>query len=886
MEKRHQTVYRRAEMKINNIRIKAVLFLVFVVLTVLLYFLLDNKRDHSEKEHLKLISKQYQRAYNTIYDQYKQLAENIRFGLVQRIELGAFYGQLLRADTAQKNVLRKELLSQIQDSYFYWKGEVNIKQLQFHTADNESFLRIHEPDTFGDDLTSIRETVVYVNRNHLSIGGYEVGRFYGGYRFVFPISADDRTHLGSMEVSFGPEAITSSLMKQYDILSNFFVRADVATRKVFAGKLDTVYKDSHHKNFFYDNNVLLALQKVSNRKMKALRPEKAIIDAIYANVHSHEVRSLYDSSLDIVFTTIPVLNPVTKELNAFLTIRSNSSFFTQETNYFKNIFLLGVFLFALTLFVFYQQYSRRKILAELNNSLEEKVTRRTQQLQRSKDEWEKTFDAIPDIITLQDRNMKIVRANQAAFDSFGMSPRELVGASCYHLFRCSSVPCGDCPGMSSLGDYQKHHAIIEHEHLNKIFQVTSAPIFDANGDLLYIVNVAQDITDKKKLEKELSQAQKMEAIGTLAGGIAHDFNNILAAILGYAEIIQPVLPAGSDEEKYMGRMIAAGNRATELVKQILTFSRSSSHKREALRIDLVVKEALKMMRSSLPKTIEIETNIDPNSGLVLADPTNVHQVVVNLCTNASHAIGKEMGKLTVSLSRIEITPEDLIGRVGIEAGPFVVLKVKDTGKGMAETTMERIFEPYFTTKNQGEGAGLGLAVTHGIVDKCQGFITVGSAPGEGTVFHVFLPCVTEAVGAIQDMGENSGPLPRGSERILVVDDEPDIVGVLGALLAGLGYDVTVETESSRALELFRGDPQSFDLVITDQTMPELTGEELSREILKIRPELPIIVCTGYTSAFSSEAAFAIGIKQFMMKPLRGRVVAEVVREIFDENSNL
>ncbi|AGF76702.1 PAS domain S-box [Desulfocapsa sulfexigens DSM 10523] len=867
-------------MKIKNIRIKAVLLLVFAVLAALLYFLLDRTREQSQQQHLQLISKNYQDAYNTIYAQHKQLAEHIRFSLMERFEIHDFYQKLSQADEEQKNLLREELRSRIQHRYLYLNKEMKVKQLHFHLLNNESFLRVHRPIKFGDDLTNIRETVVYMNKNHLAIDGFEIGRAAGGYRFVFPITAVDKSHLGSFEISFSPEVLTSTLMKQYDVLSNFYIREDIATRKVFPGEVKTLYKSSHHKGFMYDNNVLAVLKKVSSRKMKDLEPSGEIVAAIHANVHTHKITSLYDPSIDMVFTAIPVLNPVTKEMVAFLTVRSHSPVFVQNAKYYRIVLGLSLFLVALVLFIFYLQYSRREILAQLNSSLEEQVIERTKQLQRSKDEWEKTFDAIPDIITLQDRNMKIVRANRAAFDCFGLTPQELLGTCCHNLFKCKSKPCRDCPGMASFTDYQKHHAIIEHEHLQKVFQVTSAPLRDPDHEVQYIVNVAQDITEKIKLEKELTQAQKMEAIGTLAGGVAHDFNNILAAILGYAEIIKPRMPVGSDEERYLGRMIDAGNRAAELVKQILTFSRSNSHKREPLRIDLIVNESLKMLRSSLPTTIDIVTRIDPNCGLVLADSTNIHQVVINLCTNASHAIGKKNGSLEVGLSRIEMGPEQLVGKSGIAAGSFVVLSVRDSGEGMDEATMERIFEPYFTTKKQGSGTGLGLAVTHGIVKKCKGFITVGSEPGEGTVFHVFLPRVTEDTEVAQNTIE-AGALPRGDERILVVDDEWDLVEILGDLLTGLGYTVTKETSGSKALERFRAEPQSFDLLITDQTMPGLTGDELSRAVLQIRPDLPIILCTGYTESLSPEEAFDLGIKKYILKPLSERDVAETVRCVLD-----
>ncbi len=395
-----------------------------------------------------------------------------------------------------------------------------------------------------------------------------------------------------------------------------------------------------------------------------------------------------------------------------------------------------------------------------------------------------------------------------------------------------------------------------------------------------VVAVYEDITEKKKLEQELFQAQKMEAIGTLAGGIAHDFNNILAAILGYAEMARMNLPDSSGTAKDIDEVITAGNRAADLVKQILTFSRKEQKKQQPLQISLMVKEAVKMMRSSLPATIEMETSIDQRVGMVMADPTSIHQLVVNLCTNASHAIGNDMGKMKVALHSIELGEEQLADKPVINAGSFVVLTVKDSGEGMDEKTKAQIFEPYFTTKEPGKGTGLGLAVIHGIVEQCNGFIEVESSPGQGSEFLVFLPVIDEAIDKVST-GKEITPLPSGREKILLVDDEPAITQIGQAVLTGLGYDVTAETKSGIALEKFQAAPESFDLVITDQTMPDLTGIDLAKAMLKLRPDLPIILCTGYSSAITEEEVYAIGIKFFASKPLSKRTLAGLVRQALD-----
>ena len=514
----------------------------------------------------------------------------------------------------------------------------------------------------------------------------------------------------------------------------------------------------------------------------------------------------------------------------------------------------------------------------------EDVTSRRQArelLIRKTEEWESTFDAIPDIITLQDKEMRIIRANQATFEFFRLPPEELVGRTCHSLFRGSDQPCAGCPGVRAMQDLQKHCGSMEHKPICKHFYICAAPVLNPDGEFLYFVYIAHDTTDKKKLEEELLQAQKMEAIGTLAGGIAHDFNNILAAILGYTELARMELPEGSGARNDLEQVIIAGNRATELVKQILTFSRKSEHRKKPLRAYIVVKEALKMLRSSLPSSIVIQSDIDESSGLVLADPTSIHQVVFNLCTNAAQAIGDRQGRIEIVLCETSLSTEQREDRPWLQPGRFIVLTVHDNGCGMDEKTKARIFDPYFTTKEQGAGTGLGLAVTHGVVEDCQGFIEVESELGHGSAFHVYLPVLPEEEKEQAEV-ETELPLPGGTERILLVDDEPSIVHISDAILSTLGYRVTAEMDSLAALERFKANPLAVDLLLTDQTMPGLTGSELAKAALQIRPDLPVILCTGYTTALSEKEALGIGIRRYAIKPLNTARLAALVREALDE----
>ena len=385
--------------------------------------------------------------------------------------------------------------------------------------------------------------------------------------------------------------------------------------------------------------------------------------------------------------------------------------------------------------------------------------------------------------------------------------------------------------------------------------------------------------DKKKLKARLSQAQKMEAIGTLAGGIAHDFNNILAAIIGYAELAILEVPDGSKVKQDLMEIFKAGNRAKDLVQQILTFSRQSDMEKKPVRVSRIVKEALKFLRASLPTTIEIRENIEKDIGTIEADPTQIHQILMNLCTNAHHAMREEGGILEVTLTNVDMDAYTIRQYPDISSGPYVRLSVSDTGHGITPDVKERIFDPYFTTKGVGEGTGLGLAVVHGIVKDHAGAITVYSETGKGTTFHIFLPVIEKAE---EPKKETMGPLPTGHERILFIDDDPSLVEIGREILGKLGYDVVAKTSSIEALELFREQPDKFDLVITDMTMPNMTGDRLAAELMKIRPDIPTILCSGFSEKMSNEKADALGIKNFLMKPIVMKDLAKTIRKVLDE----
>ncbi len=405
------------------------------------------------------------------------------------------------------------------------------------------------------------------------------------------------------------------------------------------------------------------------------------------------------------------------------------------------------------------------------------------------------------------------------------------------------------------------------------------------GEPVRLAGVAEDITEQKKVEaalvkteRQFRQASRMEAIGTLAGGIAHDFNNILTAILGYTELGLASVQKGSRTQRNLQEVLTAGHRAKHLVLQILAFSRQSGPGKKTIPIHTVIREGVKLIRATLPSTITISQSLKTEA-TILADPTQIHQVVVNLCTNAEYAMRETGGRLEILLEDMELTATHIRDLPGLRGGPHVRLTVKDNGAGMASDILERMFDPFFTTKPYGEGSGMGLAVVHGIVASHGGSVVADSILGQGTKVEVYLPSVPAP--AWEGIFEQ-GPLPVGKETILFVDDEETIVHLGKELLTYLGYTVEIHTNSLEALNQFRQDPQRFDLVITDQTMPGMTGEGLSRELLRIRPDLPIILCTGFSHLMSAEKAKALGIQAYLMKPLVIRDLAPIVRHVLDK----
>ena len=452
----------------------------------------------------------------------------------------------------------------------------------------------------------------------------------------------------------------------------------------------------------------------------------------------------------------------------------------------------------------------------------------------------------------------------------GSSFQEIMPSEDWQAFKAALGTCGK---EGCRGEY--HLTTLEGREVPVYISARALALQDVEG----LCIVATDLTEQRALEQQIRQSQKMEALGTLAGGIAHDFANLLAAVIGFTELLQGHLPVGNQAHHYTARILEAGMRGRDLVKHMLTFSRQTDQEKKPLLISSIVKESVKLLRAAIPTTISISVNVRSESGLILADPVQIQQVLMNLCTNASYAMRETGGALEIELSDFSTGPTNG-NPYGIEPGHYIKLMVRDTGTGIPAQVKEKIFDPFFTTKGVGEGTGLGLSVVLGIVKQSGGHITVESEPGKGSTFTVYFPKI--AGEALPDTKGAETALLTGSERILFVDDEEALVEVGEDILAELGYEVTSRMSSKDALALVEEDPSRFDLVITDQTMPEMAGVELARRILAIRPDMPLILCTGFSHLVDADKAKAAGIKAFAMKPLTKREIARTIRKVLDE----
>lgn len=499
------------------------------------------------------------------------------------------------------------------------------------------------------------------------------------------------------------------------------------------------------------------------------------------------------------------------------------------------------------------------------------------------------IETTTDAIYIKDLQGRYLLVNDATLQAMGRERPEVIGKRDVEIFPAASahaVEKADAAVMAS-GVAQTFEERLETTYGDSYWFSNKSPIFSEDGSPMGLVGISRNVTERKiaqkereTLEKRLRQAQKMEAVGTLAGGISHDFNNILSVILGYAELLQGDLVEQESSRHKVEQILKAGYRAKELVQQILAFSRMADEKKVPILPASGVKEGLKLLRSTIPSNIEISEDIDPKCKVITINPTQLHQVLMNLCTNAYHVLEKSGGRIEVSLHNRMLAETMLAGAHEL-AGEYVELRVRDNGPGIPEELLERIFEPYFTTKEVGKGTGMGLSIVHGIASKLGGAVTCASSPGKGAAFSVFFP-VTPS-GVVED-GDIEAPVQGGTEHILLIDDELPLLQMGQLTLEKLGYRVSSFINGQEALDAFLENPEQYDLVLTDQTMPELTGAHLARNILRIRPDIPVILCTGYSAVMSEQKAQEMGISAYVHKPLGKREIATLLRRLLDRRA--
>ena len=491
------------------------------------------------------------------------------------------------------------------------------------------------------------------------------------------------------------------------------------------------------------------------------------------------------------------------------------------------------------------------------------------------------LNQITDHVTATDLKGNIIYVNEAELRSIKQTREEIIGKPVAVYGENPSKGATQQQIINATlrdGEWTGEIVNFDVEGKEIILNCRTKLIKNDNGNPISMVGISTDITEQKKMGMLVQQAQKMESIGNLAGGIAHDFNNILFPIIGLSEMLIEDLPKNSPENENVKEILKAGQRGSDLVKQILAFSRQNEHTLTPVRVQFVMKEVLKLIRASIPMNIEIDQQLQSDCGLVLADSTQLHQIGMNLITNAYHAVESGIeGKIEVQVREITLPPESKDS--SLPPGQYALLSVSDNGMGIDPAYKDKIFEPYFTTKEQGKGTGLGLSVVYGIVKEHKGDIKVYSEIGKGTTFNVYLPLMAKS-----DMVE-SGPeqraVERGSEHILLVDDEASISSLEKQILERLGYTVSEQNSSFDALEAFKANPNLYDLVISDMSMPHMTGDVLAKKILSIRPELPIIICTGFSERINEDLAKEMGIKGFLMKPVIVSALAHEVRRVLD-----
>lgn len=505
-------------------------------------------------------------------------------------------------------------------------------------------------------------------------------------------------------------------------------------------------------------------------------------------------------------------------------------------------------------------------------------------LQESESKYRMLVENLPQKIFYKNGKSVYVACNENFAKDLNIAPDGIVGKTDYDFFpkELAEKYRADDARIIQSGGVEELEEKYLFEGQDRVVQTVKTAVTDDNGDVVGLLGIFWDITEKRRLESQLKQSQKMESVGTMAGGIAHDFNNILGIIIGNAELAIDDIPEGNPVRMNLDGIKTASLRARDVVRQLLNFSRKEEQNRKPIKIHQIIKESIKLIRASTPATIDIRSNISDESGTIIADPTQIHQVLINLCTNANHAMEEKGGVLEISLDEVEMKEAIQFQYKQLEPGMYVQLIIRDTGVGIDAEIQDKIFDPYFTTKDVGKGTGMGLSVVHGIVNNFNGAISINSRPNTGTEVIVLFPIIDNEI--ITD-DVKSEVEPTGTERIMLVDDEEFLLKMGGQILERLGYKVETFIDPLEALKLFRENPAGYDLIITDMTMPKITGDIFTKEIFKIRAETLVIICSGFNDKMSVDIAKKLGAKSFLDKPIVKADLAKTVRKVLDEEKS-
>ncbi|MFZ5763174.1 MAG: ATP-binding protein [Thermodesulfobacteriota bacterium] len=769
---------------------------------------------------------------------------------------------------------RETLLRRAQPRFDEFKRKYRVTHFYFHGPDHLNFLRVHQPSRHGDLID--RYTLEDAARRQQASWGVELGPL-GTFtlRVVVPWYIDG-TLAGYLEL--GEEI--SHVVRQLKETLGIEMLSVIDKRFVQRAQWEEGMVMLRHPpdwNLF-ERHVIS--EQTLRRIPHGLKKELGVHHAGQATFSSFSTtldRIVYDGGI------VPLKEISGREVGNLIILRDCSA----KKALLRRLSLIQALSFAvlgLGLYLLFWGYLGRleTLLVTRRRLLEEEVRERQQSeaaLRESEERYRDLFENAHDLVLLLRPDGQVLYANRSWREKMGYGSGELGGLSFLDLMAHDCRP--DCRQTFKRLLAEGAVANMKLAFLNKegkrVSVEGSANCKQADGEVVSIRCIFRDVTEQEELKEQLYQSQKIQAIGTLAGGIAHDFNNILTAILGYGELLKKQLAPESEAWGNLQQVLRAGTRARDLVKQILTFSRQASSELRPTQIALLVKEVLRLLRSTIPSRIAITQQIPSSEVVVMADPVQLHQVVMNLCTNSYHAMAEKGGELRVSLTPVELGPDRPAELQGLPPGAYVCLEVGDTGCGMDQATLARIFEPYFTTKERGRGTGLGLSVVHGIVQKHHGHIAVRSEVGKGTTCSIYFPRVETATAAAEE--EAPAPMPRGSERILLLDDEESIAHFERVVLERLGYTVRLFTGSEEALAAFRNAPEGFDLIVTDMTMPKMTGIEFAQQVMAIRPEIPIVLCTGFSEVINEQNAKAFGIREFIMKPILERDLAAAVNRV-------